>query len=139
MTFADLDLSKTYTYVDYYLWTFPERVELIKGEVFSMNPVSDRFHQKVLGYFYVRLGTSLERELCEVYQASFDVRIPRDSKDDKQIYTVLQPDVCVICDLSKLDKPGCVGALDLVVEILSPGNNAKELRNKYDMYEEAGV
>ena len=53
--------------------------------------------------------------------------------------TVFQPDICVICDLSKLDDHGCVGAPDIVVEILSPGNNKKELRNKYEIYEEAGV
>ena len=53
--------------------------------------------------------------------------------------TVLQPDICVICDLAKIDKRGCVGAPDIVVEVLSPGNNTKELKNKYEMYEEAGV
>ena len=67
------------------------------------------------------------------------MRIPRKSKDDKEIITVLQPDVCVVCDLSKLDKRGCIGAPDIVVEVLSPGNNTKELKNKYDVYEEAGV
>jgi Uma2 family endonuclease len=53
--------------------------------------------------------------------------------------TVVQPDICVICDPSKLDDKGCIGAPDIVVEILSPGNNSKELRNKYEVYEEAGV
>ncbi len=75
----------------------------------------------------------------EVYAAPFDVRIPRKSQNDKEIITVLQPDVCVVCDLSKLDKRGCIGAPEIVVEVLSPGNNAKELKNKYDVYEEAGV
>lgn len=32
-----------------------------------------------------------------------------------------------------------MGAPDLVVEILSPGNNKKELLNKYEIYEESGV
>jgi Uma2 family endonuclease len=45
----------------------------------------------------------------------------------------------VICDLSKLDDHGCIGAPDIVIEILSPGNNKKELRNKYEIYQEAGV
>jgi Uma2 family endonuclease len=52
---------------------------------------------------------------------------------------VVQPDICVICDPSKLDEKGCIGAPDIVVEILSPGNNRKELKNKYEAYEEAGV
>ena len=51
----------------------------------------------------------------------------------------MQPDVCVICDESKKDTRGCIGAADIVVEVLSPGNNKKELQNKYEVYEEAGV
>jgi Uma2 family endonuclease len=139
MKFADLDLSKSYTYADYFSWKFEERVELIKGKIFKMSPAPNRIHQKLTGAIYMSLGTFLKGRSCEVYVAPFDVRIPRVSKDDKQIITVLQPDVCVICDLSKLDKRGCVGAPDIVVEILSPGNNAKELKNKYDVYQEAGV
>lgn len=139
MKFADLDLTKSYTYADYFSWKFEERVELIKGKIFRMSPAPSRIHQKLTGNIYMRFGTFLEGRSCEVYVAPFDVRIPRLSKDDKQIITVLQPDVCVICDLSKLDKRGCVGAPDIVVEVLSPGNNAKELKNKYDVYEEAGV
>ncbi len=139
MKFADLDLSKTYTYADYFSWNFEERVELIKGKIFQMSPAPNRIHQKLAGYIHIRLGIHLEQRSCEVYEAPFDVRIPPMSKDDKQIITVLQPDVCVICDLSKPDKRGCLGAPDMVVEILSPGNNAKELKNKFDVYEEAGV
>ncbi|MES2704047.1 MAG: Uma2 family endonuclease [Bacteroidota bacterium] len=139
MKFADLDLSKTYTYADYFKWQFEERVELIKGKIFRMSPAPSRIHQKITGVLHARLWTFLEDKPCEVYDAPFDVRIPRRSKDDKEIITVLQPDVCVICDLGKLDKRGCLGAPDIVVEVLSPGNNAKELRNKYAVYEEAGV
>jgi len=139
MRFADLDLNKTYTYADYFKWKFEERVELIKGKVFKMSPAPNRAHQKLAGHIYRRIGNFLEGNPCEVYTAPFDVRIPRKSKNDKDIITVLQPDVCVICDLTKLDFHGCIGAPDLVVEVLSPGNNAKELKKKYDVYEEAGV
>jgi Uma2 family endonuclease len=55
------------------------------------------------------------------------------------ITTVVQPDICVICDRSKYDDKGGIGAPDIVIEVLSPGNNKKELGNKYDVYEEAGV
>jgi Uma2 family endonuclease len=65
------------------------------------------------------------------------VRFPGKLKDDKD--TVLQPDICVVCDPAKLDDKGCTGAPDIVVEILSPGNNAKEMRNKYEVYEQSGV
>ena len=74
-----------------------------------------------------------------MFSAPFDVRLPRKSKEDKDIVTVLQPDICVICDLSKIDTKGCIGAPDIVVEILSHGNYATELKNKYEVYEESGV
>src|SRR5690606_39235284 len=73
------------------------------------------------------------------YTAPFDVRLPKKSRADKEIFTVVQPDICVICDPEKLDDRGCIGAPDIVVEILSPGNNRKELRNKHEIYEESGV
>lgn len=139
MKFADLDLDKTYTYADYFKWQFEERVELIKGKIFKMSPAPNRIHQKIAGYVHVKMAVFLDGKSCEVYEAPFDVRIPRKSKDDKEIITVLQPDVCVICDLSKLDKLGCIGAPEIVVEVLSPGNNSKELKKKYEVYEEAGV
>lgn len=60
------------------------------------------------------------------------------SRDD-DIKTVVQPDICVVCDPLKIDDQGVIGAPDLTIEILSPGNSRKELRVKYELYEEAGV
>ena len=139
MKFADLDLNGSYTYADYFSWKFDERIELIKGKIFKMSPAPNRVHQKLAGFIYTRLSNFLDNKSCEVYVAPFDVRIPRKSKNDKEIITVIQPDVCVVCNLEKLDSKGCLGAPDIVVEVLSPGNNAKELKNKYAIYEEAGV
>lgn len=134
-----LDLSKQYSYADYLKWHITERLELIRGYVRKMSAPS-REHQAIsrnLGrqidaYFYTRK--------CEWYSAPFDVRIPRfDKKLEKDVLTVVQPDICVICDESKLDKRGCIGAPDLIVEILSPGNSKKEMKEKFEVYEEAGV
>lgn len=139
MELADLDFSKTYTYADYFKWQFDERLELIKGKIFRMTPAPNRIHQEISGAVSDKLRHHLRGKPCKAYSAPFDVRLPRTSKEDAAIYTVLQPDICVVCDLSKLDDRGCIGAPDIVVEILSPGNNKKELRNKYDVYQEAGV
>jgi hypothetical protein len=38
-----------------------------------------------------------------------------------------------------LDDLGGIGAPDLIIEILAPGNNKKELQNKYDLYKAFGV
>lgn len=140
MTFAELDLSKLYTYADYFKWKFDERVELIKGKVFQMSPAPNRMHQRVVGELHLRLRLSLKGSTCDVYLAPFDVRLPRKSKKtDTDVITVLQPDLCIICDKSKLDERGCLGAPDVVFEVLSPGNSKKELKLKYEAYEEAGV
>jgi len=139
VTLQELDMNKTYTYADYFRWKLEERVELIRGRIFKMSPAPNRRHQQISGNIFYELKRFVQRGPCEVYSAPFDVRLPRKSASDKDITTVLQPDVCVVCDTNKLDEKGCVGAPDIVVEVLSPGNNAKELKNKYEVYEEAGV
>ncbi|MBO9675098.1 MAG: Uma2 family endonuclease [Sphingobacteriaceae bacterium] len=137
--FNELDASLTYSYSNYLNWLFPERVELIKGKIFKMSPAPSRVHQEVAGNIFLKLGNFLNGKPCKVYSAPFDVRFPKESKADKDVYTVLQPDICVVCDKSKLDDRGCIGAPDIVVEILSPGNTKTELLHKYRIYEEFGV
>jgi Uma2 family endonuclease len=141
MQLSDLDLNKTYTYADYLQWTFEERLELIKGKVFKMTPAPNLYHQDMVMAISSAIYHYLKGKPCKVYIAPFDVRLPKSAakETDKVVYTVVQPDVCVICDVTKLDIKGCIGAPDIVVEILSPGNNKKELRNKYEVYEESGV
>jgi len=87
------------------------------------------------------LGNFFHGSACrQVFPAPFDVRLTRKSKiSDSETRTVVQPDLCVVCDVSKLDERGCNGAPDLAVEILSPGNTRREMREKYEAYEEAGV
>ena len=139
MQFSDLDLSKTYSYADYLKWTFDERLELIKGKIFKMSPAPGSIHQLISGEVFGELHTYLKGKPCKVFSAPYDVRLIRRSINDRDIITVVQPDICVICDPRKIDAKGCIGTPDIVVEILSPGNNKKELQNKYEVYEEAGV
>jgi Uma2 family endonuclease len=139
MKLADLDINKVYSYADYFKWKFEERVELIRGYIFKMSPAPNVRHQQLSAEIGGQLWSFLRGKKCQVFTAPFDVRLPRKSNDDKEIITVVQPDICVICDPTKLDKRGCLGAPDIVVEILSPGNNTKELKNKYEVYEEAGI
>ncbi len=134
-----LDFNKVYTYADYLLWKFEERVELLKGRIFKMSPAPSRKHQSVSSCLHGKMFTLFENRSCELFHAPFDVRLVRKNKKDEEITTVVQPDLCVVCDETKLDDRGCIGAPDLVVEILSPGNSKKEINNKYDLYEEAGV
>ena len=137
--FEALDLNRFYTYADYYSWKFQERVELIKGRVFKMSPAPNRDHQRISLRLSVAFAQCFSNDLCEVYPAPFDVRLPVQKVSSDQTETVVQPDHCVISDLDKLDDRGCFGAPDLVVEILSPGNTHKEMHEKYDVYQESGV
>jgi len=138
-SFADLDLHKKYSYADYLLWQFQERVELLRGKVIKMSPAPSSAHQSTSGALFGYLWTYLRDKPCKVYAAPFDVRLPKKGLSDDSVYTVVQPDVCVICDLDKIDRRGCLGAPDLVIEIVSPGNSQKEKQEKYELYEEAGV
>lgn len=133
-----LDPNKKYTYAQYLTWMFSERVELIKGKLFKMSPAPSRRHQKVSGKMTYIIQTHLLNKRCEIYAAPFDVRFPVGEGDDKT-YTVVQPDICVVCDKSKLDDRGCVGAPDLIVEIISPGSSKKDVKDKFALYEENGV
>jgi len=129
-----LDLSKRYTYSDYLSWKFDERVELIKGKIFRMSPAPKRNHQVISRNIFGEIYLFQKGRKCDVFHAPFDVKLSMG--DDS---TVVQPDICVICDESKLTEQGCTGAPELIIEILSPGNSKKEMKNKFDLYEENGV
>lgn len=138
----DLDTTQRYTYADYLTWTFGEMVELIRGRIFSMPPAPNLYHQKISGNLYLKIGNYLKNTPCQLFHAPFDVRLPlppNKKKNDSEIDTVVQPDICVICDISKLDIRGCLGSPDWIIEILSPGTSRKDLRDKYDIYQHAGV
>ena len=136
-----LDLKGSYTYADYLLWQFKERVELIKGKIFKMSPAPSRKHQDISWKLTREIDKVFYKTACKMYAAPFDVRLinHKVSTDDHKIITVVQPDLCVVCDRSKLDDKGCLGAPDLIIEILSPGNSNKEMDVKFDLYQENGV
>lgn len=135
--FSDLDLTKTYTYSDYLLWQFSERVELIKGFISKMSPAPSSNHQKISQNLNGGFYTYFKKMTCYVFVAPFDVRLP--IKSAKKDTTVVQPDLCVICDESKIDEKGCNGTPDLIVEILSPNNSKHDIHTKFNLYLEAGV
>lgn len=140
MTAQELSLDKNYTYADYLTWQFDDMVEIIKGKLFKMSPAPTRIHQTISMNFARTLGNFFYKQPCQVFHAPFDVRLfAKKDNANEQIQTVVQPDLCVICDLTKLDEKGCVGAPDLVVEILSPSTRKKDLQDKFELYQETGV
>ena len=131
-----LDISKAYTFKDYLSWKFKERVELLKGYIAEMSPAPTSKHQEIAGTLYGYLWNFLQKKPCKVIFAPFDVYLPSIKGDGE---TVVQPDLCVICDTTKIKKQGCVGSPDFVIEILSLGNSRKEMGIKFQIYEQAGV
>ena len=129
-----------YSYADYLTWPMDLVAELIQGRLFKKAAAApNRIHQRVSLKLSVKLYQFLEGKTCQVYEAPFYVRFPKDSKEDHRIFDVVQPDICVVCDPAKLDERGCIGAPELIIEILSPGSTKLELKHKYELYESRGV
>jgi len=141
MKIEDLDLNKTYSYADYLGWFFHERIELIKGKIFKMSPAPNTYHQEISTNLMLKIGYFLTNKNRKVFAAPFDVRLPRpsDKIKDEEILSVIQPDITVICDKSKIDRRGCLGAPDWIIEILSPSTSKKDRNDKFDLYESSGV
>ncbi len=136
--FEDLDPTATYTFADYLTWKFTERVEIIRGKLYKMAMPSEK-HQRVSSNLHGLFWTYLRGKHCQAYHPPFDVRLEKPLHHrktlDKSIYTVVQPDITVVCDLSKIDNKGCLGAPDLIIEILSPSTGSKDLKDKKEVYE----
>ncbi|HMR44748.1 MAG TPA: Uma2 family endonuclease, partial [Saprospiraceae bacterium] len=135
------DMAGYYTYADYLTWEFEGYVELIRGKIYKMSPAPNTYHQRVVGSLYLPIAQFLKKHPCEVFLSPFDVRLPLPPHKIKneQIDTVVQPDLCVVCDPAKIDQRGCLGAPGWIVEILSGSTSRKDLREKFDIYQNAGV
>ena len=113
--------DQKWTYTDYLTWPEGERWELINGVAYNMSPAPSRRHQELSGELFRQIANHLKGKQCKVYDAPFDVRLSTaGNESDNYIDTVVQPDIVVVCDPSKLDERGCKGAPDIVIEISSP-------------------
>ncbi|MDD3582137.1 MAG: Uma2 family endonuclease [Desulfobacca sp.] len=131
--------EKRYTYADYLKWPEGERWELIEGIPYNMTPAPSTAHQLVLGELFRQISTFLLDKDCLPFVAPFDVRLKEADETDEQISSVVQPDISVVCDPSKLDERGCHGAPDFIIEVLSPATAAKDQIQKVALYEKHGV
>jgi Uma2 family endonuclease len=134
-----IKLDERYTYADYLQWAGGERWELIHGVSYNMTPAPPPRHQRVATELVRQIANFLTDKSCEVFAAPFDVRFPDNSGADAAVETVVQPDISVICDAGKIDERGCLGAPDLVVEILSEETAGRDEGTKFSLYERYGV
>jgi len=136
------EINKRYTYADYLTWFDDKARELINGIIIKMAPAPLRTHADVSANISGYLWSFIKKNKgkCKVYSAPFDVRFPKHGETaNNKIDTVVQPDICVICDYSKLDELGCCGAPDMIVEILSPSTFKKDVYEKFALYQEFGI
>lgn len=129
-----LKKEETYMIDDIYALPDGERAELIDGKIYYMAPPS-REHQKISWKLHQTIANYIDANHgeCEVYAAPFAVFL---NKDD---INYVEPDISVICDLSKLDDQGCHGAPDWIIEIVSPGSKSMDYFTKLFKYRLAGV
>ena len=123
-----------YTYADYCNWDDDEKWELIDGVPYAMAAPSFS-HQSASRDIAFQIHQFLRGKKCKVLYAPLDVRLNADTLDN----TVVQPDILVVCDESKIDKAGLVGVPDMAVEILSPSSSSHDMIRKYNLYMRAGV
>jgi len=140
---------KRYTYADYKMWDDKARYELIDGvpyiggkqftgvpgTVTMMTPPPARKHQGISMELSRQISNFLHCKPCMVYAAPFAVRLNAKGDDD----TVVEPDIVVVCDNSKLSDKGCDGAPDMVIEILSPSTARLDRIVKFNKYLGVGV
>ena len=136
-----LDLKKRYSYAEYLTWTDDKVRELIDGFIKMMSPKPKPIHQVISGLLATELNILIKKKKgkCKVYP-EIDVRLPKNGeREDENIYTVVSPDISVVCDPSKIDDKGCLGAPDMVVEIQSFSTAKYDLTTKFNLYESSGV
>lgn len=128
-----------YTFADCLTWDERDRIEIVNGEAIMMSPPT-RAHQKILMELARQFANYLEGKKCEVYPAPFAVRLFEKAGDSpKDVDTMVEPDISIVCDNDKLDKHGCKGAPDMVIEILSPSTQRHDQLVKLGLYQRAGV
>lgn len=138
MELESKDIGKVYTYSDYLNFPKNERWEIIDGIPFKMEaPIWE--HQFISRELLRQISNQLLESPCEVVAAPFDLRLPNGNEKDENSSTVVQPDLLIICDRSRLKGTGYVGVPNFIIEILSPSTLRYDKTKKLDKYERSGV
>ena len=136
---APLPQAQHYTFADLLTWEDRTRYELYDGQPVALASPSN-VHQEICMALSAQIYNFLRGKKCKVYPAPFDVRLFEEAGDaPEDVYTVVQPDISVVCDPGKLADAGCKGAPDLILEVLSPSTQRHDRLTKFNLYQQAGV
>lgn len=140
MPLAHKNNNELWTYADYLTWPDEERWEIMEGVAYSMSPAPGTRHQRISRSVSLQIAGFLLGKKCELFVAPFDVRLSdRTGLTDDKVITVVQPDLLVVCDSTKLDERGCNGSPDIVIEITSPSTGKNDLTIKFELYQRHGI
>lgn len=107
--------EQKYSYTDYLTWNEDERWEIFDGVPY-MQAAPSRIHQEISMEISSQIYAYLKDKSCRVFAAPFCVRLDI-QKNDNDIKNVVEPDISIVCDKSKLDDRGCNGSPDMIIEI----------------------
>jgi Uma2 family endonuclease len=132
--------NRTYTYADYKNYPEGERIEIIDGHIYGMAAAPSRVHQAIISDLITILNNYMKSNNipCKVYPAPFDVMLT-DVEDIENCKNIVQPDISVICNKNKLTDKGCIGAPDMIIEVVSPFNPSSDYVRKLNLYEQYKV
>ena len=123
-----------FTIDDYRVFSEDKRYELIDGFLIEMHAPSSA-HQSIAASLYTAIADFIRgsHKPCRAWFAPIDVQLDCDE------HTMLQPDILIVCDSSKIRRFGIYGAPDFIAEILSPSTRLRDLTVKAGKYAQAGV
>ncbi len=131
---GDGNRRKRYTIEDYYRLPDECRVELIDGVFYDMAAPTS-IHQYLIGQIVFQIQSFIQKNKgkCIPFMAPLDVQLDCDD------YTMMQPDILIVCDPKKLIKRCLMGAPDFVCEIISPSNRYVDRLRRQVKFHNAGV
>ena len=117
----------------FYSLDIKEPCELIDGKIYDMSPSPSIKHQKLVSGLHYEIRHYIKKQggKCEAFMAPTDVKL-----NDENIVI---PDIFVACDPNRFDEQKYNGAPDWVIEVTSPSNYQRDLKDKLIIYKEAGV
>ena len=138
MGLAQRKQETSYTYADYLTWDDGQSWEIIDGFAY-MQAAPTWEHQNISAELLTQFRNYFRDKECTAFSAPFDLRLLENNESDEESTTVLQPDILVICDKSKLKGTGYFGVPALIIEIVSPASSKIDKLYKFNKYEKAGV